>query len=334
MNGGIENISVLIYMDKKPLVTISVVSFNSEEFVLETLESIKNQTYPNIELIISDDGSQDKTVQIEKEWLKKNNKRFVNSKLITVESNTGVTANSNRALEASSGIWWKIIAADDILLSDCIEKFINFVIDHDEVDFVFGKQISFEGDFSNAALKKEELPFRALFFNNKISAKKQYSIITKLAQVGCAPASFVKTSILRKVGGFNPRFPMNEDTPLYIMLTKSGVKLHYMDEYVVYRRRHIMSIMHQKDEGALLKKAEVRYVKGEWANYIQENSNFFWKRMSMISHWLSMKVIKNGNSKKSMICVFWYWCSRWLNPYKWYLIWSIIKNKCMQIIGY
>lgn len=321
-------------MDKNPLVTISVVSFNSAEYVIETLESIKNQTYSNIELIISDDGSQDNTVQLEKEWLRLNKIRFVNSKLITVQSNTGVTANSNRALEASNGIWWKIIAADDILLPDCIEKFVNYVNKQKEVQFVFGKQISFSGDFLTADLNKEDLPFRALFFNNKISAKQQYNIITKLAQVGCAPASFAKTSVLRKVGGFNPRFPMNEDTPLYILLTKKGVKLYYLDEFVVYRRRHSMSIMHQKDEDALLKKAEVRYVMGEWANYIQENSNWFWKRMSKISHWLSMNVIKTGNTNKSIVCRFWYWCSRWLNPYKWYLIWSIIKDKCMQVIGY
>ena len=49
-----------------PLVTVCVVTYNSEDFILETLESIKNQTYKNFELIISGDGSSDNTLTVAK----------------------------------------------------------------------------------------------------------------------------------------------------------------------------------------------------------------------------------------------------------------------------
>ena len=312
-----------------PLVTICVVSYNSSRFVTETLDSIKDQSYENLELIISDDGSTDGTELIEQEWLIKNRSRFVSSKLITVENNTGVTANCNRGLEASTGEWWKIIAADDILTKDCIEQFIKYIHKNTRAEFIFGNQISFSGDFATAKLNKERLKFSASFFSDTISASKQYRIITRLAQVGCAPASFAKTELLKRVGGFNPRFPMNEDTPLYIHLTKNGVKLWHMDEYVVFRRRHEMSIMRQKDEDALFGKASVRYIEGEWAKYIQENSNWFWRCMSKYSNWLSMNVIKTGNTKNSLKCRVCYWCSKWLSPYKWYLIWALAKERIM-----
>lgn len=57
-------------MENKPLVSIVVITYNSSEYVLETLESAKAQTYTNIELIVSDDCSTDETVSICKNGLK------------------------------------------------------------------------------------------------------------------------------------------------------------------------------------------------------------------------------------------------------------------------
>jgi glycosyltransferase involved in cell wall biosynthesis len=50
--------------ERSPLVSIVVITYNSAKFVLETLESAKSQTYQNVELIISDDGSSDNSFQI------------------------------------------------------------------------------------------------------------------------------------------------------------------------------------------------------------------------------------------------------------------------------
>ena len=70
------------------MVSIIVITYNSAKYVLETLESARAQTYQNIELIISDDGSQDNTVEMCKDWLSENNKCFVSTELLTVEKNT------------------------------------------------------------------------------------------------------------------------------------------------------------------------------------------------------------------------------------------------------
>lgn len=317
-----------------PLVSVNVVSYNAEKFIIETLDSIANQTYMNIELIVSDDASPDRTVDLCREWLEKNKGRFVNTQLITVEKNTGVTANCNRALDASNGKYWKIIGSDDILLPDCIEKFVAYVGQRPEIEFIFGKQITFTGSFADGNFQPKELPFRALFFRDAVSANKQYKTIVKLAQVGCAPASFAKMDLLKRMGGFSPRFPMNEDTPLYITLTKNGIKLWYMDEFVVYRRIHKDSIMHQRDENAIMGKSGIRYVTGEWASFIQENSNWFWRQMSKFSQWMSMNIIRSGNTKLSWESRFWLRCSKSLNPYRWYVLYARIIDKCLNIMGY
>lgn len=79
------------------LVSIPVITYNSAKTVIETLDSIKAQTYPNIELIISDDCSTDDTVQLCREWIEKNGERFERTELISVTKNTGVSGNNNRA---------------------------------------------------------------------------------------------------------------------------------------------------------------------------------------------------------------------------------------------
>ena len=111
----------------KPLVSVIVITYNSSNYVLETLESAKAQTYKNIELIISDDGSTDTTVGICKNWINQNKERFVAVKCITTGNNTGIAPNCNRGLKEAKGEWLKFIAGDDILMDSCIERNMDFV---------------------------------------------------------------------------------------------------------------------------------------------------------------------------------------------------------------
>ena len=60
----------------QPLVSIIVLTYNSSLTILETLESLKKQSYPNIELIISDDASKDETVKICQTWVQANSYKF------------------------------------------------------------------------------------------------------------------------------------------------------------------------------------------------------------------------------------------------------------------
>ena len=78
-------------MGKLPIVTVIVYSYNSSQYIFETLESIRNQTYPSLMLIISDDCSTDNTVEICKKWIDKNESRFIKTKLLTYEKNTGIS---------------------------------------------------------------------------------------------------------------------------------------------------------------------------------------------------------------------------------------------------
>src|SRR5947209_20083704 len=113
-------------LESLPLVSVIVITYNSASTVLETLISIKQQTLQNIELIITDDCSYDTTVEVCLNWLNLNRERFVNVTILKADKNTGVAANCNRGLKASTGQWIKFIAGDDILLTDCLYNNLHF----------------------------------------------------------------------------------------------------------------------------------------------------------------------------------------------------------------
>ena len=81
-------------MKKEELVSVVVVTYNSALTIVETLESVKNQSYQNIELIITDDASKDNTLKLCKDWLDQNGNRFPLFRIIESEKNTGVAARN------------------------------------------------------------------------------------------------------------------------------------------------------------------------------------------------------------------------------------------------
>lgn len=100
-----------------PLVSVCMSSYNNAHYVLSTLESISQQTYSNIELIIVDDCSTDNSVSTIEGWLEKND---IKCKFIKHEKNSGVCKVANSLIENSSGKYVSIIASDDLMLPEKI----------------------------------------------------------------------------------------------------------------------------------------------------------------------------------------------------------------------
>lgn len=212
-----------------PLVSVGVYTYNSSKTVIETLESIKSQTYPNLELIVSDDCSTDNTVSLCQDWLEHNKDRFVDTKIIVPDKNTGQSGNYNRALKASNGEWIKDIDGDDLLTPNCIEDYIEFVKNHPDAIFVFGKT----DVFGNS---KEKIMFFNRFFDYHffdLSVKAKYKRL--LEKGNCiASASAFSNVVKRKQLGlyYDERIPMLEDLPMWINATAKGIDLFFLDKIV------------------------------------------------------------------------------------------------------
>lgn len=221
-------------MDNLPLVSVPVVTYNSSKYVLETLESIKAQTYQNIELIVSDDCSTDNTVKICRKWIEENANRFVRTELITSPTNTGISANLNRAEAACTGEWVKPIAGDDLLLPDCIKSFYEFVRIHSDAYFVFSKIEIFGGT-------QEQRDFFAKYFDESFfscSPEEQYNwLVFKNNNAIPASSFFYNLNHSRELGIVNDeRIPLLEDWPKWINILKKGEHFSFLNkETVCYR---------------------------------------------------------------------------------------------------
>lgn len=213
-------------------ISIGVLSYNSEATVIETLDSVLNQTYDlkKIELIISDDNSVDATQTIVQEWLELHGKHFRNAFLVTHENNTGISGNFNRIISHVTSSWLKPIAADDLLMPTCLFDNHEFIISNPESRIVFSNAVVFKNDITSSI---GELRCDNQFFSQ--NAELQFKSLIKNCSV-FAPTSFISMDLLRNVGGADERFPMIEDYPLWVKITKAGIRLNMNDVFSVYYR--------------------------------------------------------------------------------------------------
>lgn len=110
-------------MLENPLVTVIALCYNHERFLLECLNAIDQQSYPNIELIIFDDASTDRSAHMIEEWLKKTDRKAT---FIKQMQNGGVCKSLNKALELATGKYVAITATDDCWLTTKIQDQVNY----------------------------------------------------------------------------------------------------------------------------------------------------------------------------------------------------------------
>lgn len=146
-------------MRNNPLVTVICLCYNHADFVIESLESVLNQTHSKVELIIADDFSSDNSVEVIKNWLK----HHPQIPFIANETNLGNTKTFNKCLALAKGQYIIDLAADDILMEDCIknqlEGFENSI--YKNVGLVYG----------NAELITEKGLFIANYFPTDLYGK-------------------------------------------------------------------------------------------------------------------------------------------------------------------
>jgi len=221
-----------------PLVSIIVITYNSSKYVLETLKSAKAQTYQNIELIVSDDCSIDNTVELCENWIEANNKRFVSVLLITSRINTGVSPNCNRGLHAAKGEWVKFIAGDDTLTNNSISSFIEFKRENPLAKFIVSN-INIT-DQNGLLIRKRIHPINSFSFKHRRLLRN----ILKSCFISAA-GIFIERKTLESIGGFDERFEMQEDYPLYVKLAQANIDFYYLKLFLVNYRTNDHSIWNQ-----------------------------------------------------------------------------------------
>lgn len=224
-------------------VTISVLTYNSSKYIIETLESIKAQTYPNLMLQICDDCSTDNTVKICKLWIEKNKSRFFKTSVIVPKHNTGVAGNLNRAWDACETRYIKDIAGDDKLMPNCIDDNMKYMEEHPDAVFVFSK-IKVFGNNSKQIEKIETL-FDYSCFN--LPPEQQLDMFLRCRNFVPASTCFANIFKIREHNIRNDeRIPLLEDLPTWINVLRNGLILHFNNIHTVEYRIHNTSLSTRK----------------------------------------------------------------------------------------
>ncbi|MEG4271228.1 MULTISPECIES: glycosyltransferase [unclassified Microcoleus] len=135
----------------QPKVSICIPTYNGEAFIAETIKSALAQTYPNIELIISDDGSTDRTIAIAQSFQSETSVDF----RIILHRNYGLSQNWNFCISQAKGQYIKFLFQDDLLAPECIDKMVALAQKHPEIGMVFSPRgITIGEDESNPILRK------------------------------------------------------------------------------------------------------------------------------------------------------------------------------------
>ena len=218
-------------MQNLPLVSIICLCYNHENFVIEALNSVLSQSYGNIELIIADDYSTDGSKKTIKNWLKDR----PNIKFIINESNLGNTKTFNKALQFTKGDYIIDLAADDILLPNCVETQVNTFLNskkQKKLAIVYGNaEIISENNNHLRYYYKVGVEKKALI---KPASGDIYLSMLNQSSMICSVSSMVKRDVLEELKGYDENLAY-EDLDLWIR-TSRNYNFEFIDAVLVQKR--------------------------------------------------------------------------------------------------
>lgn len=208
-----------------PLVTVVVVSYNHSGYIEECLNSIKNQTYKNIQLIVGDDASPDNSLKVFENWLVNNN--YPAEKNFHTK-NTGLATMLNECVQLARGKYIKLIAADDFLHPDFLEKCVKTLETKDN---------SFAVAFTSAYIVEKDKSLAEYYGNfDFYKDEHQFRKLEKTRNFVPAVSALIKTQALIETGSYNKDILL-EDYDKWLKINQKYFFI-FIPEHLAYYRKH------------------------------------------------------------------------------------------------
>jgi len=198
------------------LVSIIIPVFNGEKFISQAIESALNQTYKDIEIIVVDDGSTDKTW-----WMLTH--QFRKKGVIPVHKENGGTASAlNFGIKLAKGEWIKWLSADDVLRPDAVETMMDWAVEKNCIYYTHYHIIDEKGkikrEFREQARPESDL--WNLFYGNGSS-------------------SLIHKDLFTVCGLFDESLRHSEDYEFWLRATQIyGMRLLLIPEFTLLYRNH------------------------------------------------------------------------------------------------
>ncbi|MCI8465867.1 MAG: glycosyltransferase family 2 protein [Lachnospiraceae bacterium] len=134
-----------------PLVSVIMPAYNGEKYIGEAIESVLNQTYGNLELIVVEDKSTDATPDLIRRYQDSRIRLYFNDR------NQGIAYSTNLGIEKSRGKYIALLDDDDIALERRLEWQVDFLEKHEEIDVLGGRSALIDKDGNFIGYDKEPI---------------------------------------------------------------------------------------------------------------------------------------------------------------------------------
>jgi len=201
----------------KPLVSIIVPSFNQGAYIRDTLESILQQDYRPIEILVIDGASTDQTVDVLHQYDGVKEVNWIS------EPDSGVVEAVNKGLAKATGEIAAIQSSDDCYLPGAISKAFRVLRENPELGLVFGDVVKTDAA-GNVESQTSLKPF---------SLENFLSVQTWIPQ----PSTFFRLQLAKKLGGWDDSIPYAADTDLWLRMAFSS-EVRKIDGVLATRRIH------------------------------------------------------------------------------------------------
>lgn len=238
---------------EEPLVSVIIPVHNAEDVIENTLDSVLNQSYQNMEVIIVDDASTDssreKIEAYEDSRLKK----------IFLETNHHVCYSGNIGFENATGKYIALIGHDDCWRADKLEKQISFLEEHPSYGLTFtwvniidenGENKNVENDIFYKTFRNDN--FKKEYWNRRLIVK---------GNSFCAPSACIRSDILKRTGIYRYALVQLQDYDLWLRILRE-TEVYTIQEKLTYYRRFTQA---GKNVSDMNEKAKARdYHEKQW----------------------------------------------------------------------
>lgn len=240
-------------IENSGLVSIIMPSYNSEDFIKETIDSVRNQTYQKWELLIVDDFSTDRTVGIIKDYMKIDERIT----LEVLKQNSGAAIARNKAVKKAEGQYLSFLDSDDLWVEDKLEKQIKFMEDN---GYMFTSTSYGEMNDDSERLGNVQKSFKRLDYDGVLK--------------NCPGNSTVMYNVDELGKFYSPDIRKRNDYAMWLQVIKEAKYLYGLPDVLsIYRVR----------QGSLSKN-KLDLVKYQWEVYREIEKLSFVKSLYLLMH--------------------------------------------------
>lgn len=266
----------------QPRVSVIIPAWNEEVGLLNTVESLLNNSYPNLEIVVVNDGSTDNSDQLMQDFMATHDESENTRKIVYhYKENGGKGSALNRGIQLSSGEIIMTVDADGVVSQDAVKKFVAYFTDPKVMGAVGNVKVA---NTDSVIGVTQYLEFIFSFYFKKADA-----LMGSIYIIGGAAGAF-RRKVFDILGPYSEG-NITEDIEITVRMQRAGMRIIYAPDAIVYTEgaSDIKSLMKQR----------LRWKRGRIDTFIEHKNLFFStkKKHNKILSWIVMPFAVLGDTQ-------------------------------------